>query len=207
MKRVFPTQLRVVDNRAELNPVDEAKKGYYDVNSKNTIRVGVRGRSAIYLSSPGNWYRYYVFTILNIPELSKIHFADEGEDVVEEDNREKNVQHPVVVKSDDYDVWRIVSQLIKTECGRKVIHHPGQKYVTLAGINKDMAKQFYYLTKHTLTKMGVEFRLTYALFSPFGSATPPDVREKPKRKRQKKGGPPQQQPWVTVGKLENHMNC
>jgi len=214
MKRVFPTQLRVVDDASQLNSEEESKKGYYDPSSKNSIRIGVRGRSAIYLFSPGNWYRHYVFTILNIPELPKIHAecaagATESFENMDIDDDESKV--PIennVSKNDDYDLWRIVSQLIKTECGRKVIHRPGQNYLKLAGINKDMAKQFYYLMKHTLAKMGVDFKLTYALFSPFGSATVPDVREKPKRKRQKKvnlipNNNNNNNNWVTVARLGN----
>lgn len=187
MKRVFPTQLRVVQEQSQLVTDEEIQKGYYDPSSKNSVRVGVNGTHAIYLSSPGNWYRNYVFTILKIPE-----------EITHQTNEREEVERK---GSDDYDVWRIVSQLIKTECGRKVIHRPGQKYVTLAGMNKDMAKQFYYLTKHTLTKMGVEFKLSYSIFSPFGSATPPDVRVKPKRKRHHTKKVQDVTPtWITVEK-------
>jgi len=166
MKRIFPTQLKVVSTRDQLVESEEVKKGYYDATSKNSIRIGVQGNQYLYLSSPGNWYRSYIFKLLKIPAAT-----DDEPDV--DDNVE-------------YDGWRLVAQLVKTECGRKVIHRPGDTYVTLAGINKDLAKQFYYLTKHTLTKLGVEFTVSHTLvFSAMGSATPPDVREKPKRKRTK----------------------
>jgi len=166
MKRIFPTQLKVVSDRSSLIDAEEAKKGYYDSNSKNSIRIGVQGNQFLYLSSPGNWYRSYIFELLKIPSE-----PDDEADVDE---------------NTSYDGWRLVAQLVKTECGRKVIHHPGENFVTLAGINKDMAKQFYYLTKHTLTKLGVEFKVTHSLMSsPMHLATPPDIREKPKRKRKK----------------------
>jgi hypothetical protein len=193
MKRVFPTQLRVVDERTQLNAGEESKKGYYDAESKNAVLVGVRETNVIYISSPGNWYRHYIFKILKIPTtlFKNPEDADDAEDDEKTD----------LVENDKYDIWRILAQLIKTECGRKVIHKPGQNYLTICGMNKDMAKQFYYLTKHMLVKIGVQFKLTYSLFSPFGDATAPDVRVKPKRKRQKKINmiqPPRQNAWTVV---------
>lgn len=193
MKRVFPTQLRVVDDRGQLNTEEESKKGYYDVTTKNSIRIGVNGLQAIYLSSPGNWYRSCIFTIINLPKVSGLYVAD-AQDIAENGGLVHDVDEISVCaeprpSDDPYDLWRIVASVVKTECGRKVTFQQGKKYVTVEGINKDMAKQFYYLLKHSLSKIGAEFKVSYSLLSPFSADTAPDVREKPRRKRHQQNRP------------------
>lgn len=209
MRRLYPTQLRVVSRASELDHEEESKKLYFDPLSKNSLQIGVNiDTNCIYISSPGNWYKSYAFKVelsthtvevkdtavkptVDLKSTNAALTKDVAEliDAVEEEEREErrgnNGNDDLC--GDEFDLWRIVSQIIKTEMGRKVVHSPDRRYLVVTNINYDMAKGFYYLLKHVLNRLGIKYTRSSSLFSPpFTTATMPNVREKIRRRRNRK---------------------
>ena len=219
MQRVFPTQLRVVSATNNLVEAEESKKGYYDATSKNTLLIGTRANDRIMMSSPGNWYESYVFTLkkdakeekpstkpqvpsegLTLPEAgstAEIALRSETKDAVTEaktveregsSNEDDDSLLRLIKKDnlDEFDLWRIVSHVIKTECGRKVLWKQGDKFLTIHGINAAQADKIFHLMEHTLTKHKFKYAITSKwLFSVFSKGNVPDVREKVRKRRKR----------------------
>lgn len=151
MRRVFPTQLKVVHDVEDLNLQEEGNKGYFDASSSLGIEIGVRNKK-IYVASPGNWYRHFIF----------------------------------VVQGSEENLWRVVANVVKTQCGRKVLYHEGDHFVTVPHMNHAQIKQMYYLIKHTLTNEGLQYKVSSSFFNPpYTKMIEPDIRVKPKRRRRK----------------------
>ena len=165
MKRVYPTMLKVLDAPA----LDENKKGYYTFDGPYTVQLGVR-KNRIHIASPGNWYRTYAYVI----DLESIppRVTEDG-DIIEEE-------------TPSAPLWRLISQLVKTGCGRSVKCQEGQRYVTVTHLSKKQAKEMYHLMKHILAQCGIQYTMSSSWISaPFTKAEIPDVREKARRVRRR----------------------
>ena len=211
MKRVFPTQLKVVASEEELNVADESKMGYYDEKGKYSMQIGTR-KNRIYFNSPGNWYRHYTFTIVTLP--SKLSFAASdlapvasggcgaADDELEEGEVPSSGPLGPLIETVTQKLWRIIGAIVKTECGRKVVHQEGDHFVTVSHLNKNQVKQMYYIAKHVLARLGVHFTIQSSWSAPpFYRMDVVDVREKPKRRRKKKAE------FQLVGKTLGNKNC
>lgn len=189
MKRLYPTQLRVVSKATDLIESEESKKGYFDPSAKGCLQIGVDcDRRCLYISSPGNWYKSYTFRLKRSTKTLTVAASAEEKDGNGGDDCDTAVNYGEehVIRGDDCDLWRIAALLIRDQMGRKAIHNSDCRFLTVSNISSTMAKQFYYLTKHVLTRLGVDYTISSSLFSPpFYSASMPDVREKPKRRRGK----------------------
>lgn len=186
MRRLFPTQLRIVSRATELDAEEESKKLYYDARSRNYIQIGVNcDTDCLYISSPGNWYKSYCFK-LDLVKAAVV--PAEQKDVVDEEEEEEKRHNNGgdQLCGDAHDLWRIVAQIIKCEMGRKAIYTLGSRYLVIPHINSTMSTQVYYLVKHVLTRLGIKFTRSSSLFSHFSTATVPDVREKVRRRRNRK---------------------
>lgn len=94
--------------------------------------------------------------------------------------------------TDTQRLWKIIACVVKTECGRKVIHKNGDTVIRVHGINKTQAKQIYYLFKHVLHTKGISYTLASSWrAAPKKRFDAPEIREKPPRRRRKRG-----QDWV-----------
>lgn len=193
MMRVFPTQLKVVNNQRDLKPDEEGVKGYYNAKSKGCLQIGV-SNNKIYLNSPHNWYRSYTLVLnpTTLPTPASISVFNQGvaPDAAAAASKSDDEEEGEVVVAEPGStvgsVWRIVASVLKTHCGRKVVYVPGEHYVTVPFVGKSEVKRIYYQFQHVLSSLKVEYSLSNSWFSPsFSSALVPDVRTKPKRRRKK----------------------
>lgn len=189
--RLYPTELKVVKSVEHLAVDVESVKGYYDAKTSNTLQIGVRGSSRIYLNSPGNWYRAYTFKITGLPKNSSSNNSSSGPSSPK--NVDNNMEQLIKLKlSDEPDeLWKLVAEVIEGRLGRTVLHNDNDTFITLTNINSSMAKDVYYLFKNALKTKGYEFSVTYHLLSnPMSKGNVPDVRAKQKKRRpQKKNSP------------------
>lgn len=179
MKRVFPTQLKVVPDASDLIPAEEIRKGYYSERGRHAVHIAVRAdKGQIIMSSPGVWYRSYHFSI-DVPALIKYQAHQAGED--DDDEEDGEVGRAV------YALWKLVAIVVKTECGRKAMYSEGARYITISHLTRNHTKQIYYLMKHVLTRMDIRFSVSGSWLAPsFHSADAPDVRERVRRRRKRK---------------------
>jgi MarR-like DNA-binding transcriptional regulator SgrR of sgrS sRNA len=200
--RLYPTQLRVVKNVDQLKPEQENKKGYFDPESANTLQVGVKGCSRIYINSPANWYRAYTFKITGLPSNEAHTPSNSSDDSLTSpkmsaspktksntkanETKEMNMEQLIKMKTCDQpdELWKLVADVISTQLGRTAKHSDGETFITVTNMNSSMAKSAYYLFKHTLKTRGYEFSVvTHLLTNPLSKGVMPDVRVKQKKKK------------------------
>lgn len=170
MKRVFPTQLKVVSNVTDLNEQEEGNLGYYEQTGKYSMQIGTR-KNRIYFNSPNNWYKSYQFTILTLPSTNLDNDTEEGECT-------KSVWTTTSV------LWKIIAAIVKTECGRKVLHQDGDRYVTVPCMTRDQIDQMYHITKHVLKRLKVSYTKQSSWRAPpFSRTDIVIVKEKTRRRR------------------------
>lgn len=187
--RVFPTQLKVVSHPRELKAEEENAKGYYDAKAAGCLQVGV-STNKIYLNSPHNWYRSYTLVVdpTTLPTPAAVSVFNGA--LAKDGDSDNDEEGEVLVQKDtgNGSLWRIVASVLKTHCGRRVVHVPGERFVSVPFVGKAQAKRIYYQFQHVLSSLSVEYTVSHSWFSPsFASATAPDVRTKPRRRRKKHG--------------------
>lgn len=197
MRRIFPTQLKIVERASDLVPGEEVRKGYYKQDGKHVVQIAVSSRTnQLYLTAPGVWYRSYVFTI-DMPSLLKRQqqqqqqSPNEYDDDDDDDDADSIEEGQVVESRTTQALWKLVATVVKTECGRKAVYHDGDAFLTVTNLTRDHTKQIYYLMKHVLTRMDVSFRVSSSWSTPsFTSTEVPDVRVKTRRRRKRKAPGP-----------------
>lgn len=186
IKRIFPTQLKVVDTIDLLVPEEEGRRGYYSQNGKLVVDIAVKGPNQIFITCP-SWYKSYTFTIdvdvlqaqqqkqlQQMPQSSSSSYAA----VEEEETRPLSRTNAL---------WKLIATVVKSECGRRALYKDGERFIRVTHLLKNHAKQLYYLMKHVLMRMAVPFKLDSTWYTPsFAETEIPDIRERQKRRRKRK---------------------
>ena len=171
-RRIYNTYLGVVENAdALLSEKDENTHGYWDENGKD-------------LSISVSIHESESIIYLYAPKLWYRTYA-------------------IHIPMNEYKiVWGLIEEVIKLDCGRRVlVDGEAPNYITVSKLNTEQAKQIYYLFKHRLTRLHLNFTFTWTLNlneRPTGDPIRFDIKEPRHKSKSKSTTPPLAPTWVEV---------